>query len=87
MAAPDADWLGDFMLSDLKRQCRLAGLPLPPSISYAEAQESFSPMRLSFLGESRVVDTTKMREVLDVIPKYSDAADGIAASLAEESEQ
>ena len=31
MAAPDADWLSDFMLSDLKRQCRLAGLPLPPS--------------------------------------------------------
>ena len=31
MAAPDADWLSDFMLSDLKWQCRLAGLPLPPS--------------------------------------------------------
>ena len=31
MAAPDADWLNDFMMSDLKRQCRLAGLPLPPS--------------------------------------------------------
>ena len=31
IAAPDADWLSDFMLSDLKRQCRLAGLPLPQS--------------------------------------------------------
>ena len=31
MAAPNADWLNDFMMSDLKRQCRLAGLPLPPS--------------------------------------------------------
>ena len=45
---------------------------------------TFSPMRLSFLRESRIVDTTKMREVLGVTPKYADAADGIAASLAEE---
>jgi nucleoside-diphosphate-sugar epimerase len=74
---------GTWFSNEVARQ---AGLPLPPSISYAEAQESFSPMRLSFLGESRVVDTTKMREALGVTPKYPDAADGIAASLAEESD-
>jgi hypothetical protein len=33
------------------------------------------------------VDTTKMREMLSVTPKYSNAADGIAASLAQESEE
>jgi nucleoside-diphosphate-sugar epimerase len=66
---------------------RQAGLPPPPTISRAEAEETFSPMRLSFLRESRVVDTTRMREVLGVIPKYADAADGIAAALAEEANQ
>ena len=41
-------------------------------------------MRLSFLGESRRIDTTKMREVLGVTPRYEDVADGIAASLVED---
>ena len=31
MSAPEDAWVADFLLSDLKRQCRLAGLPLPPS--------------------------------------------------------
>ena len=40
-------------------------------------------MRLSFLGESRVVDTTRMQKTLGVAPRYADAADGIRASLVE----
>ena len=72
---------GTWFTNELARQ---AGLPLPPTVSYAEAQETFSPMRLSFLRESRIVDTTKMREVLGVTPRYTSAADGIAASLEEE---
>jgi nucleoside-diphosphate-sugar epimerase len=72
---------GTWFTNEVARQ---AGLPPPPTISLAEARKTFSPMRLSFLRESRIVDTTKMREVLGVIPKYADAADGIAASLAEE---
>ena len=75
---------GSWFTNEVARQ---AGLPPPPAISLDEAEKTFSPMRLSFLRESRVVDTTKMREVLGVTPKYSDAADGIAASLAEESEE
>ena len=74
---------GTWFANEVGRQ---AGLPAPPAISMAEAQETFSPMRLSFLRESRIVDTTRMREVLGVTPKYGDAADGIAASLAEEKE-
>ena len=74
---------GTWFTNEVARQ---AGLPAPPAISMAEAQETFSPMRLSFLRESRIVDTTRMREVLGVTPKYGDAADGIAASLAEEEE-
>ena len=73
---------GTWFSNEVARQ---AGLPPPPAISLAEAQQTFSPMRLSFLRESRIVDTTKMREVLGVTPRYTDAADGIAASLAEES--
>ena len=72
---------GTWFTNEVARQ---AGLPPPPTISLLEAQETFSPMRLSFLRESRTVDTTKMREVLGVTPKYADAADGIAASLREE---
>ena len=72
---------GTWFTSEVARQ---AGLPPPPAISLADAQQTFSPMRLSFLRESRVVDTTKMREVLGVTPRYTNAADGIAASLAEE---
>lgn len=74
---------GTWFTNEVARQ---AGLPLPPAITLAEAEQTFSPMRLSFLRESRVVDTTKMREVLGVTPKYTDPADGIAASLAEESD-
>ena len=72
---------GSWFTGEVARQ---ADLPPPPAISLAEAQQTFSPMRLSFLRESRVVDTTKMRRVLGVTPKYADAADGIAASLEEE---
>jgi nucleoside-diphosphate-sugar epimerase len=72
---------GTWFTNEVARQ---AGLPPPPAISLAEAQQTFSPMRLSFLRESRVIDTTKMREVLGVTPKYTNAADGIAASLQEE---
>ncbi len=72
---------GTWFANEVARQ---AGLPPPPTISLEEARKTFSPMRLSFLRESRIVDTTKMREVLGVTPKYADAADGIAASLAEE---
>ena len=72
---------GTWFTNEVARQ---AGLAPPPTIGLAEAQKTFSPMRLSFLRESRIVDTTKMRDVLGVIPKYADPADGIAASLREE---
>lgn len=59
----------------------LAGLPAPPRISRADAERQFSPQRMSFLNESRIVDTTKMREVLGVSPLYANPEDGIRASL------
>jgi nucleoside-diphosphate-sugar epimerase len=44
-------------------------------------------MRLSFLRESRIVDVSKMRQTLGLNPKYTNPADGIAASLREEQDQ
>ena len=63
---------------------RQAGLDAPPTISRREAEKTFSAARLSFLRESRRIDTTKMREMLKPEMKYADPADGIGASLREE---
>lgn len=64
-----------------KTAARLAGLNPPPEVSMADAEKTFSETRLSFLRESRVLDTTKMREVLRFTPRYEDAENGIRASL------
>jgi nucleoside-diphosphate-sugar epimerase len=69
-----------WFTTEIARQC---GLPEPRAISMADAEKEFSPMRMSFVRESRKVDTQKMRNVLGVIPEYADAADGIRASLQE----
>jgi nucleoside-diphosphate-sugar epimerase len=64
--------------NEVARQCEL---PAPPTISMEDARREFSPMRMSFLGESRRVDTQKMRDVLGVKLKFANPEDGIAASL------
>ncbi len=60
---------------------RQVGAQPPPEISLEQAKKEFSGMRLSFLGESRRIDTTKMREILGVTLRYPDPAEGIVASL------
>lgn len=67
-----------WFANEVARQCEL---PAPPLISMADARREFSPMRMSFLGESRRVDTSKMRDILGVKLKYPNPEDGIAASL------
>ncbi len=59
----------------------IAGLAPPPEISRADAETKFSETRLSFLDESRILDTSKMRNVLGFRPRYANAEDGIRASL------
>lgn len=59
----------------------LADLPEPPEISLDEARQRWSADRLSFVLESRRLDTTRMRETLGFAPKYGDPAAGIRASL------
>ncbi|MEX2260114.1 MAG: NAD-dependent epimerase/dehydratase family protein, partial [Woeseia sp.] len=53
-----------------------AGLPAPPEIPRHEAERSFSQRRLSFLAESRRLDTSRMSDELGVLPLYADALDG-----------
>jgi len=60
---------------------RQAGLPEPRLISRAQAEKEFSPVRLAFMSSSRIVDSSRMREVLGVTPRYTNPVDGIAASL------
>jgi nucleoside-diphosphate-sugar epimerase len=68
-----------WFATEVARQC---SLPAPPTISRARAETEFSAMRLSFLGESRRIDTTRMRDILGVTPRFEDPSLGIAASLA-----
>jgi nucleoside-diphosphate-sugar epimerase len=74
---------GDFRSSTwfASKVAELAGIEPPPEISRETAEQTLSPLRLSFLRESRKLDTTKMREVLGVMPHYQDPEDGIRASL------
>lgn len=65
----------------------LAGLPMPRQISMDEAQLTFSPMRLSFLNESRRVSNQRLLRHLGVKLRYADLEAGIAASLAAEAEE
>ena len=67
-----ATWFADEV-------ARQAGLPEPRKISRGEAAQEFSPMRLAFLASSRIVDTTKMRDVLGVEPRTPEV--GIRDSL------
>ena len=69
-----------WFTNELARQSHL---PAPPTISMKDAEREFSPMRMSFLRESRRVSTQKMRDSLGVTLRYSNAVDGIAASLSE----
>ncbi len=60
---------------------RQLDLPPPPQISRHQAEQEFSTQRMSFLRESRIVDTSKMRDVLGVTPRYANPEEGIRASL------
>ncbi len=62
---------------------KLAGLQPPKTVSRTTANETFSELRLSFLRESRTLDTTKMRKFL-CEAHYANPEDGIRASLIED---
>lgn len=60
---------------------RALNLPLPPEISWQEAQRVMSPEMLSYLSESRRIDNTKMLEELGVKLLYPDLQAGLAACV------
>lgn len=63
---------------------RLAGLAAPPLISRTAALATLPSSRLSFLQESRRLNTRKMHDVLGVQARYANAEDGIRESLRED---
>ncbi len=86
---PDADGIynvadGNFISGTgfYQRVATLAGLPQPQQISRAEAQQTFSPMRYSFLSDARKLDTRRLTDELGVELAYRDLDAGIQASLA-----
>ena len=54
---------------------------VPRYISYEEAKKIYDEKRLSFLNESRVLDTTKMGKIFPGCIKYTKLTEGIKASL------
>ena len=74
---------GDHMTSTafLRLVAQLAGLPPPLQLPLTQLQAYKSNVALSFLGESRRVDTSRLRQELGFKPRYPTAEAGIRASL------
>lgn len=77
------DGTDDSLTAYLQRVASLAGLPPPPLVSRAAAAAAASPAAWSFLGESRRVDSRRLREELGVALAYRDLDAGIRASLSD----
>lgn len=60
---------------------RLAGLPPPRQLSLAEFRAHQSDAALSFFGESRRVDTTRLHQELGFTPRFRNPEEGVRASL------
>lgn len=58
-------------------------LPKPKCLSKAEALEQLSPEMLSYLLESKRLDTQRMRDILGIVPDYPDLDSGLAAIKAQ----
>ncbi|MCF8167618.1 MAG: SDR family oxidoreductase [Rhodoferax sp.] len=57
----------------------LYGLPRPPRISLAQAQQQLSPMLLSFMQESRRMQNVRMQRELRLQLRYPDVVTGLQA--------
>jgi nucleoside-diphosphate-sugar epimerase len=67
--------------SFLNLVAKFTGLPVPPQLPLTQLQALKSSVALSFLGESRRVDTSRLRQELGFRPRYPTAEAGIRASL------
>ena len=57
----------------------LAGLPRPPRLPRAELAQHLSPMRMSFMAESRQMDNTRMKKELRLALRYPTVEHGLKA--------
>jgi hypothetical protein len=57
----------------------LYGLPRPPRLPRSTAQEQLPLMLLSFMGESRRLDNTRMKRELRIRLRYPGVAEGLRA--------
>jgi nucleoside-diphosphate-sugar epimerase len=53
------------------------GEPRQPQVTMEEARQVMSPLMLSYVSESRVVDNTRMRERLDITLRYPTLSEGL----------
>jgi nucleoside-diphosphate-sugar epimerase len=53
---------------------------VPPRVSRAQAELVLSPMQLSFMGESRLLDNHRMKVELKLKLRYPHVANGLAVS-------
>jgi nucleoside-diphosphate-sugar epimerase len=67
--------MGDYM----DAVANLYGLPLPPRVSWAEAQSLLTPMSLSFMRESRRLDNRRMKTELRFALHWPDVLQGLAS--------
>jgi nucleoside-diphosphate-sugar epimerase len=56
----------------------LYGLPRPPRITRAQAAQQLAPVMLSFMGESRQMDNTRLKRELRVVLRYPTIRTGLA---------
>ncbi|MCF7804566.1 MAG: SDR family oxidoreductase [Candidatus Marinimicrobia bacterium] len=61
----------------------LLGVERPPTITWEEAQEQYSPISLSFLKDSKRLDISKLQSHLDYQFLYPSLEEGLRATLRE----
>ena len=57
------------------------GFPRQPQVTMTEAHKVMSPLMLSYVSQSRIIDNSRMLEQLGVKLHYADLSEGLAASL------
>ena len=67
--------MGDYF----DKVARWAGLPLPPRVDRDTLLSSVSPMRATFMSESRRLSNRRMKQELRLALRYPKVADFLAA--------
>jgi nucleoside-diphosphate-sugar epimerase len=57
------------------------GFPRQPQVTLEEARQVMSPLMLSYVSQSRIIDNRRMLEELKVELRYENLSQGLAASL------